>query len=57
MRRLFQGTFCRILFSALLGIASLTGANMRPDEIEKLMHDMNQPVIAHTVKDDRDVSE
>ena len=57
MRRLFQGTFCRILFSALLGIASLTGANMRPDEIEKLMHDMNQPVIAHTLKDDRDVSE
>jgi len=55
--RLFKGPFCRIIFSAMLCLASLSGANMRPDEIEKLMHDLNQPVIAHTIKDDRDVTE
>jgi hypothetical protein len=35
-------------------MASLGGANMRPEQIEELMYTMNQPKIAHTLPDESD---
>lgn len=32
-----------------LGIGSLIGVPMRPEEIQELMQTMNQPKIAHTL--------
>ena len=40
----------RTLFVCLtLGLASLYGTNMRPDEIEELMACMNQAKVAHVL--------
>jgi hypothetical protein len=33
----------------ILEFAALTGVPMRPEEIEKLLHAMNQPTLAHTI--------
>ena len=38
-----------ILLVAAIGLALLTGVPMRPDEIEELMHQMNQPKLAHVL--------
>jgi hypothetical protein len=43
-KRLGKACFC-----LALGIAAMGGANMRPDEIEELLHSMNQPKLAHTI--------
>jgi hypothetical protein len=41
----------RVLFACLMLEASvLIGVPMRPDEIEELMHQMNQPKLAHVLK-------
>jgi hypothetical protein len=41
----------RTLFLCLTLLAgSLGGAPMRPEEIEELMHTMNQPKIAYTIR-------
>jgi hypothetical protein len=45
---------CRILFCLTLGMASLTGVPTRPGEVEELMHQMNQPKVAHTLPDESD---
>ena len=50
----FKKEFRAILLSAVLGIGSLMGVPMRPDEIEELMQMMNQPKIAHTLPDQND---
>ena len=49
---LFKGRFCKLVFCSILAVASFGGAPMRPEEIEELMHAMNQPKIAHTLPDD-----
>ena len=50
--RLFEGRFCKVVFCALLGLASISGAPLRPDEVEELMYSMNQPKIAHKLPDE-----
>ena len=35
----------------MLEIAALCGIPMRPEEIEELMHTMNQPKLAHVLRD------
>jgi hypothetical protein len=40
----------RVLFvCAVLEMGVLVGAPMRPEEIQELMHQMNQPKIAHVL--------
>jgi hypothetical protein len=47
-KRLGKGIFC-----LALGLAAFGGAAMRAEEIEELLHSMNQPKLAHTIpKDD-----
>jgi hypothetical protein len=41
-----------LLACATLEFAVLTGAPMRPDEIRELMHQMNQPTLAHVLPSD-----
>jgi hypothetical protein len=36
----------------MLAVASIGGAPLRPEEVEELMHTMNQPKIAHRLPDD-----
>jgi hypothetical protein len=48
----FKGRFARAAFCAILAIASIGGAPMRPEEVEELMYSMTQPKIAHTLPDD-----
>jgi hypothetical protein len=45
----------RVLFVCLaLEAGTLFGVPMRPDEIENLMHQMNQPKLAHLLKEEDD---
>ena len=44
----------RMLLVGAIGLALLTGTPMRPEEIEELMHQMNQPKVAHTLPDESD---
>ena len=40
----------RVVFACLaLEMAVLLGAPMRPEEIQELMHQMNQPKLAHVL--------
>ena len=48
----FKGRFCRFVFCTILAAASIAGAPLRPEEVEELMHAMNQPKVAHTLPDD-----
>jgi len=43
-----------MLLIGAIGLALLTGAPMRPEEIEDLMHQMNQPKVAHALRDEND---
>jgi hypothetical protein len=47
-----RGRICKFFFCAVLAFASLGGAPMRPEEVEELMHTMNQPKIAQELPDD-----
>ena len=38
----------------LLQMGALSGVPMRPDKIEELLHQMNQPKMAHVVPEDDD---
>jgi hypothetical protein len=38
-----------LLVCAALGMGVLGGCPMRPDEIQELMHQMNQPSLAHVL--------
>ncbi len=49
-----KSKFCKVMFCVTLGLASLAGTPMRPEEIEELMHQMNQPKVAHTLPDEND---
>jgi len=42
------------LLCLVLGMGSLIGAPMRPEEIEDLMHAMNQPKVARVLPDESD---
>lgn len=45
----------RVVFACLtLEMGVLFGVPMRPDQIEELMHQMNQPKLAHVLKDEDD---
>jgi hypothetical protein len=41
-----------LLLCSTLGIGSLLGVPMRAEEIEKLMADLNRPVIAHVLREE-----
>ena len=43
-----------ILLCLVLEMGALTGVPMRPEEIEELMHTMNQPKVAHTIPDEHE---
>jgi hypothetical protein len=49
--------FRKILFCLVLGLGSITGVAMRPEEIEELMHAMNQPRVEVVVRQDADPGE
>jgi hypothetical protein len=36
----------------MLAMALAAGAPIRPDEIEELLHQMDQPKVAHTLKEE-----
>jgi hypothetical protein len=38
-----------VVVCAILQLGVMVGAPMRPDEIEELMHQMNQPKMAHVL--------
>jgi hypothetical protein len=44
----------KLLFIGFLAIALLGGAPMRPDEIEELLCQMNQPKVAHTLREGKE---
>jgi hypothetical protein len=46
-----------VLACAALEFAVLIGAPMRPDQIQELMHQMNQPTIAHVLREDDDAGD
>ena len=46
--------FRKILLIGSIGLALLTTTPMRPEEIEELLHQMNQPKVAHTLPDESD---
>jgi hypothetical protein len=48
----FKARFCKLVFCAMLGVASIGGAPLRPEQVEELMYIMNQPKIAHTLPDE-----
>lgn len=41
-----------LLLCFAVGFGSLIGIQMKPEEIEELMSNMNQPKIAHTLPED-----
>ena len=43
-----------ILVCAMLEFAALVGVPMRPEEIQELMRQMNQPKLAHVLRDEND---
>jgi len=45
---------CKTVFCLALGWASLAGAPMRPEEIEELLHQTNQPKVSHSLPDTAD---
>jgi hypothetical protein len=44
----------KLVVCLALGLGSVMGLAMRPDEIEELMRTMNQPVIEITIPDESD---
>jgi len=46
-----------VLLCIALGIGSLIGVPMRPEEIQELMQTMNQPKIAHTLPQENENDE
>ena len=52
--KLFKGKFCKLIFGAMLGLAVMGGAPLRPDEVEELLAAMNVPKVACTLADESD---
>ena len=46
-----------LLACALFEIGVLAGAPMRPEEIRELMHQMNQPTLAHVLPSEEDADD
>ena len=46
--------FCKILVCLALGFGSVVGMVMRPEEIEELMSNMNQPKVTTTIPDENE---
>jgi hypothetical protein len=46
-----------ILLCLVLGAGSLMGLPMRAEEIEELMHSMNEPKVAHTLREESDTGD
>jgi hypothetical protein len=46
-----------LLTCAALEFGVLIGAPMRPDEIRELMHQMNQPKLAHVLRNEDDAGD
>ena len=46
-----------LLACAALEFGVLIGAPMRPDEIQALMQQMNQPALAHVLRDEDDAGD
>ena len=46
-----------LLVCAMLEYAAMMGSPMRPEEIEDLMRQMNQPTPAHVVRDENDTGD
>ena len=46
-----------LLVCSMLEYAALMGSPMRPEEIEELMRQMNQPKLAHVPRDENDSGE
>lgn len=53
----FMRNFRALLLGAMLVIGSAFGIAMRPEDIENLMHSMNQTQISQTITDERDEPE
>jgi hypothetical protein len=49
-----KGKFRNITLCLALGLGSLMGVSIRAEELEELLHQMNQPKIAHTLPDEND---
>jgi hypothetical protein len=49
--------FRTIFLCLVLEVGALTGVPMRPEEIRDLMQTMNQPKVAHVLKESDDDSE
>jgi len=48
----FRGRFCKLVFCAVLAVASIGGAPLRAEEVEELMHSMNETKVAHKLPED-----
>jgi hypothetical protein len=46
-----------ILLCLVLGAGSLMGLPMRAEEVEELMRSMNQPKVAHTLREESDTGD
>jgi hypothetical protein len=46
-----------LLACSVLELGVLMGAPMRPDEIKELMHQMNQPTLAHVLPSEEEAGE
>jgi hypothetical protein len=46
-----------IFLCTTLEFAALMGMPMRPEEIDELMHTMNQPKLAHTIPEQQEEDE
>jgi hypothetical protein len=51
MRTKCKGRFCKFVFCTMLAAASIGGAPMRAEDVEEMMHAMNEPRVAHTLPD------
>jgi hypothetical protein len=46
-----------LLACAALEFGVLIGAPMRPDQVQELMHQMNQPKMAHVLREEEDAGD
>lgn len=53
----FKTSVRKIMFGGMLGLASLMGAAMRPEEIEAILRDMNVPKVVHVLEDEDDIGD
>lgn len=50
-------TLRTLLLVLVLGVALLAGAPIPPDEIQELLSRLNQPKVAHTLRQEKDDGE